>query len=550
MMDVQGAVITPQERDMRFINPLNFVEDDIKAVYERGEVFVGMPLGTDLIFQHLARTNTVAIIGSQFGDEGKGRVVDNKIEELQKRVGVKQVRVVRYQGGANAGHTIGLPGGGKIALHQLPSGLLYEEAVGIMDSGMIIHMEDLQTEISEAEAKEQVGDLRGKLILNPEAMLCTDLDRAQEVLNRDLSKGQSNGGTGRGIAPTAADSLTRRGFKVGDLFKPDWQAKFERAYDIHNAEFTSHNSSLNNTDVPDLKETNIQKEVVTRKLGSKQEFIDRLASVRQWYLDRDATMPDDKQLLKNTFTMYEQDFYNLESGYVFEGAQAVGLDPNFGRKPDTTSTNTTIGGIAIGTGFPLWDEEHVEEKIAIAKLTYLSSVGDATMITDSGIEKRAYSGEEIEAIEDPYTKFAAWSRMEGNEFGTTTGRARDICFMDLPLLRYNTMAGGTEMIAGTHLDLSREDLPIRVCTHYTDMAGNYFPYQPGMEHQKHLTPQYIDLPGWDGRKAREATNVNELPENAKKFLAFIQRSVGSPIVFVTTGPARENAMVTNNYREV
>lgn len=550
MMEVQGAIMSPQEKDMRFINPVDFIEKDYRAVYEKGEVFIGMPQGTDLIFQHLSRTNTVAVIGGQLGDEGKGRIVDNKIEELQQRVGVKKVNVVRYQGGANAGHTIGLPGGGKIALHQLPSGLLYEEAVGIMDNGMIIHMEDLQTEITEAEAKEEVGDLRGKLILSPEAMLCTDLDRAQEVLNRNLSGGKSKGGTGRGIAPTAADSLTRRGFKVGDLFKPDWEEKFAIAYDIHEAEFASHENSLTETLVPDLKETNLQKKVVNRPIGSKKEFLDRLASVRQWYIDRDATMPGDMQLLKNTFTIYEKDFYNLENGYVFEGAQAVGLDPNFGRKPDTTSTNTTIGGIAIGTGFPLWDKEHIEEKIAVAKLTYMSSVGEATMITDSGIEKRAYTNKEIDTIQDPNIKFAAWSRMEGNEFGTTTGRARDICFMDLPMLRYNTTAGGVEMIAGTHLDMAREDLPIRVCTHYVDLMGNYVPYQPGMEHQKNLTPNYIDLPGWDGKKAREATNVNELPDNAKKYLAFIQRAVGSPIVFVTTGPARENAMTINNYREV
>jgi adenylosuccinate synthase len=398
----------------------------------------------------------------------------------------------------------------------------------------------LQTEINDAESKDEVGDLRGKLILNPEAALCTDLDRAQEVLNRDLTEGKSSGGTGRGIGPTAGDRLTRRGLAVGELFAEDWEERFSKAYTLHEKEFNAHGRSLAETDVPDLKATNEQKTPVIRKLGTKQEYMARLAEVRRWFIERDASLPPEKRLLQNTFNIYREAFNDLSHGFLFEGAQAVGLDPNFGRIPDVTSTDTTIFGIAKGTQFPLWDREHIREKIGVVKLTYMSSVGAMHMPTDSGIARKAFTQDEILAMADPGQRFAAAARMRADEFGATTGRARDICFQDLPILRYNSQAGGVEMLAGTHLDIAHEGEKIKVCTHYTDMAGNYVPYQPGIEHQQNIIPQYIELDGWDGEATRKASSFEELPDNAKKFLAFLQRSIGRPIVFVTTGPEREN----------
>lgn len=540
-------ILNPIER---FVNPLKHIQADYDAVYNNGEVIVGWPEGSDMLFQAMARNHTVAIIGTQFGDEGKGRVVDNRIESMLK-FGAKTVNVVRYQGGANAGHTIYTPDGGKIALHQLPSGILYEEAVGIMDRGMIIHPEDLKTEIMDAESRETVGDLRGKLILSPEAMLCTDLDRAQEVLNRELSAGKSSGGTGRGIGPTAADRLSRRGSVVGELFSDDWESKFAQFYDLKAAEFNAHGKSLADFDVPDLETTNKEKKPISRKLGSKQEYLGRLADVRRWFLERDEIMPEDKKLLQNTFMIHQNGFSDLNQGFLFEGSQAVGLDPNYGRIPDVTSSNTTIYGIAEGTQFPGWNTQTIKEKFGVAKLTYMSSVGAVRMITDSGIERRAYSNEEISSLEDPGQRFAARTRMEANEFGATTGRARDILFLDMALLRYNAQAGGFDMLAGTHLDIAHEGEMIKVCTHYTDLSGNYVPYQPGIEHQKNLIPQYIELPGWDGEATRRATCFDELPDNAKKYLAFLQRSTGRPITFVTTGPERVNSMNIGGYpREV
>jgi adenylosuccinate synthase len=131
-------------------------------------------------------------------------------------------------------------------------------------------------------------------------------------------------------------------------------------------------------------------------------------------------------------------------------------------------------------------------------------------------------------------------REEAHEYGTTTGRPRDILFPDMPMLSYNIRMSGVEMLVGTHLDTAWDNVSIEVCTHYTDKRGRAVSYQPGLLHLADVIPHYITLPGWDGTLVRKAKSFNELPENAKKFLAFLQLRLATPIVAVTTGPSREN----------
>lgn len=534
------------EQDRRLYSPLEYIEQDYEAVYEHDEVFIGWPELIPRVFENLSRNNTALVLGLALGDEGKGRAVDNIVQKLFNQ-GMRKVTVARFQGGSNSGHTLVTEQGTKVALHQVPSGILYEQTVGLMDSGMIIHMEDLQTEIRDAESLEEVGDLRGKLILSPEAMLCTDLERAQEVLNRVLSGGQSGGGTGMGIGPTAANALARRGFRVQDLFNEGWRNEFEIMYDLYDKEFAAHGQELAEMDVPDLVETRKQKKAISRKLGTRKEFLDRFEDVRTWFIQRDDGLTEDKKLLQNTFHYHGNIYKDTEHGILFEGAQSIGLHPRYGRYPDVTSTPTDAAAVMLGTRFPGYAKEKIKDRLGVLKLTYNSSVGRVRMITDSGIDRKAYTDEEIQALEDPEQKYAAWIRKEAGEFGTTTGRPRDICFLDLPMLRYNAAAGGIEMLVGTHLDIARSDMNIKVCTHYTNKAGDYVPYQPAIEHQEGLIPQYIELPGWDGNQAKKARSLDEIPENAKRFLAFIQRNTGVPIVMVTNGPKREEMIEFPNY---
>ncbi|GAB4156672.1 MAG: adenylosuccinate synthase [Candidatus Dojkabacteria bacterium] len=456
--------------------------------------------------------------------------------------GLKKIVVVRFQGGSNAGHTVVSPDGTKIALHQVPSCVLYKEAVGIMESGMVIHMEDLKTEIEEAEEIEEVGDLNGRLYLSEMAMLCTDLERAQEVLNRNLSSGKSEGGTGRGIAPTVANAITRRGALVGDLFEDEWEAKFEKMYEDCEKEFAAHGYELAEIEVPDLKATRAAKKAISRTLGNKEEFIERLEEVRDWFIERDELLPGDETLVCNTFVMYENWYQDENVGFLFEGAQAIGLHPVFGRYPDITSTHTDTNGVLLGTKFPGFARECLEEIIGVMKLTYTSSVAKVHMLTDSGIERRIYTEDEISEM-DPAEGFAAWVRNEAHEFGTTTGRVRDIRFLDLALLRYNIAIGGIKSLAATHADIARPTDKIRVCMHYADHEGKYVPYQPGIQYQQGLVPVYIELPGWDGATTQEAESFDELPENCQKFIKFVERSLSIEIKYITTGPNREQMIV-------
>jgi adenylosuccinate synthase len=207
-------------------------------------------------------------------------------------------------------------------------------------------------------------------------------------------------------------------------------------------------------------------------------------------------------------------------------AQAVGLDPWLGTLPDVTSSNTTLWGIAAGTGF--LRPTDIADRIGIFKITYTSSVGARKMPTHATDE------------------WADWTRTAADEYGTTTRRPRDILYLDLDLLRFNARMGGIEVLAGTHLDITQEEQPIKVCTHY-EVDGKRVPYQPGLRYLQNVQPKYIELPGWDGKKAASAKSFDGLPDNAKKFLAFVQKMTGFPIVVATNGPKRESLLAFSGY---
>ena len=167
--------LSPLDRRRLTSLPQENAREDFEKIYFRNKIVIGSPIEVENL---TARDNTLIIVGGALGDEGKGRIVDNKIKSLLEISGVKIVNVVRYQGGNNAGHTVEKDGV-KIDLHLVPSGVMYQETVGIMDQGMVIHAEDLQTEIGYVE--EKVGDLRGKIFLSEDAILTTDIERAEEV---------------------------------------------------------------------------------------------------------------------------------------------------------------------------------------------------------------------------------------------------------------------------------------------------------------------------------------------------------------------------------
>lgn len=393
---------------------------------------------------------------------------------------------------------------------------MHPEAIGIMDTGMSINPDDLMAEVKYVE--NLVGDTRGKLLVSENAILNTDLDRAEEQLNR-LKQGKSAGGTGRGISPSYAHHYDRLGLHIYDLVNENWRETLGSQYDRYLRELELYGLDLPNISVPDLAEIKRTGSSQTRLVGTKEEFLDRLETARTWLIDR--------KMVQNTYIIHKDLYQNDSQAVVIEMAQAVGLDPWTGTRPDVTSSTTSLYGLPQGTSF--WEPKDIAERIGVFKLTYTSSVGARRMPTHAN------------------NSWAEETRNEAHEFGTTTGRPRDILYLDLDFLRYNIKVSAVEVLAGTHLDIAREDVPIRVATHYTK-NGQRVPYQPGLQYQEDVEVHYMELPGWDGKACSQARSFEELPYRAQQYLSFIQLVTGYPIVTVTNGPERQAMIELPGYQ--
>lgn len=509
-------------QDELFKRPHLGIQKDIALIYQKNQITLGWPKGIKKIFCHLSRKNSVAIVGVALGDEGKGRFVDNEIKIMLEKRGVKKVAVIRFQGGNNAGHTIEKKGL-RLALHLVPSGVLHPQAIGIMDQGMVIHPQDLRTEIEHIE--KNIRSLKGKLFLSQDAILCTDLERAEEILN-GIKREQVKGGTGRGISPSYAHHYDRLGLKIYDLLDSTWEETLRNHYERYKKEFTAFGIDLAKVQTPDYKPSRNGK-MQKRIVGSEKEFLKNLKKTRDWLIKRNFVI--------NTFLMHQAIYDDKKIGIIFEGSQAQGLDAWLGTRPDVTSSNTSMYGLREGTAY--WSPKLVEDRIGVFKITYTSSVGARKMPTHVDLPKDL---KDLPKNATEEQEWAAYVRETANEYGATTGRPRDINHLDLAFLSYNARMSGIEMLVGTHLDIAKDNQKISVCTHYTDKKGNYVPYQPGLRYQENILPSYVKLPGWDGEKCRIAKKMADLPQNALKFLAFIQKRTGFPITTVTTGPEREN----------
>lgn len=461
------------------------------------------------------RPNTQAVVGGAFGDEGKGRIIDNLIENLFKNKKIKTVYVIRYQGGNNAGHSVE-KNGIKLALHVVPSFVFYKSAKGIMDRGEIIHPEDLQTEVTYIE-KHMQSSLSGRLFLSRDAIVCTDLERAEEILNRAKS-GSAKGGTGRGISPAYAHFIDRTGFTIRQLMNSDWQKTFGKRYDEYAKLFGAFTKELEGKSlayiaVPDFSTTKRTGKSTSRTVGSKKLFLDRLTKARAWLLKR--------YMVVNVADIYRRIYKDSSVGILFEGSQAAGLDVYNGTRPDVTSSDTTLSGIKAGTG-GYFLEKNLSDSFAVIKATYSSSVGQRRMPTHT---------------EDAWAK---WVQHEAHEYGTTTGRPRDINFLDLEMLRYNLRISGVAKIALTHLDVAQKNHPIKVCTQYIDTKGKPLYYQPNLLDLEGVVPKYTNLPGWDGELCQKTQTFKDLPLEARRFIVFLEKALGLPIAIITTGPDRKH----------
>lgn len=445
------------------------------------------------------RKYSYAFCGGAFGDEGKGKIVDWYVHKLAKR---GPVIVYRDNGGANAGHTIEV-GETRIALHQLPSGILTKEATLVLGKGMVIHPQDLLTEISEVEAAVK-GKVTNRIKVDEMATLSLDTHRAFETVLKKWESG-GKGSTGRGISPAYADILLRHPVRVRDLV-PFNEEKLTQHYKLYEALVAGLGEKLAKVEVASLDSS--KKNVV----GSLKLFLDTL---------RDASKKL-KPTVTNVFDLLNVTWKDTKYSFVFEKAQGLGLDPRWGVYPDVTASDTTFDGIYYASE-SLIDPKDFEVRAAVLKATYMSSVGSRVLPT-------AMKGALAEKI-----------REDAHEYGATTKRPRDIAYFDIPALKYFSKVGNVSHLVLTHMDIVYLQEKIKVCMDYT-LRGKKAEYRPDQEYLNKIKPVYKEFEPWDAAALAGVTDPEKLPRTAKSFIKMLEREIGIPVLLVTTGPERQQAV--------
>lgn len=415
------------------------------------------------------------LVGSQWGDEGKGKIVDI----LSDRYDI----VARYQGGANAGHTIQIQDK-KFILHLIPSGILREDVVCVIGNGVVIDPIALLEEIE--LLKQHNINIEGRLFISHNAHLIMPYHKLLDTI-REQSE-QKIGTTGRGIGPCYIDKYARKGIRIVDLLnKKELESKIRINLDEKN---------------------NLLKKVYNH------DELDVEAIVNE-YLEFDKKIDPyiaDVPLLLN-------EAMETNKSILMEGAQGALLDVDFGTYPFVTSSNPTSGGAATGTGVP---PTKIDSVIGIVK-AYTTRVGNGPFPTE-------ITGEEGEL-------FRKW----GDEFGATTGRPRRCGWFDAELLRYSKLINGIDFAAITKLDVLSNLDEIKICVSYEYNGKRIKSFPSDVSRLSEVTPIYETFKGWK----QEITNVksyDELPSEAKTYLEFIEKNCGFKITIISVGPKRSQTI--------
>src|SRR5512143_616135 len=414
---------------------------------------------------------TVVVVGAQWGDEGKGKLVDVLAERADW--------VVRYQGGANAGHTVDL-GKHSFVLHQIPSGILHEGVRCVIGNGVVLDPDTLFTEIDGLVADGI--DVEGRLYVSDRAHLVLPYHK---LIDGESSHSQSLGTTGRGIGPAYEDKIARRGVRVLDLRNRDRLLDLvgqgvERA----NAQLTAFGSS---------------------KRADTNETVDRLSALAERLLP----LAEDVGLM-----IYRA--MKTGAAILLEGAQGSLLDVDHGTYPFVTSSSTTSGGAAIGAGLA---PTAIDAVLGVVK-AYTTRVGAGPLPTemDEAMEERV--------------------RSLGNEFGATTGRPRRCGWFDAIVVRYASRINGLTDVAVTKLDVLDTLDRIAICTGY-EYEGDLHTEFPGdVATLDRITPRYEWLEGWQ-RSTADARRLEELPAEARRYLDRMQELIETPVTYVSVGTRRD-----------
>jgi adenylosuccinate synthase len=442
----------------------------------------------------------VVIVGAQWGDEGKGKVVDLLAE--------RATTIVRFQGGNNAGHTI-VRGGEEFKFHLIPSGILHADKACVIGNGVVVDPRVLLGEIDGLKrANVSVNNLRisaNAHLIMPYHVL---LDTAGETKLGKLSIGT----TRRGIGPCYADKALRLGIRVQDLLDEKiLRTKIRAALEPKQQA---------------LRELSVQRRKQLKEAGEDAKASDGGAGVPDPRLDLHAMVEEHinfgHRLEPHIADTARLCWDALDSGetVIFEGAQATLLDLDHGTYPFVTSSNPIAGAATVGAGVGPKD---IDEVWGIAK-AYATRVGAGPFPT--------------ELFDDVGEQML----QRGHEFGTTTGRRRRCGWMDLVALRYAVRVNRMDALAITKLDVLSGIGPLRVAVRYRSKEGavlDTFPYHQSILHS--ATPEYEELPGFD-LDLTSCRSAGDLPQEARDYLDFIAEFVGVPVRLVGVGPDREQVI--------
>lgn len=427
--------------------------------------------------------STYVVVGLQWGDEGKGKITDVLAE--------KSDYVVRYQGGNNAGHTVYV-GEDKFVLHLLPSGVLQCKGKCIIGNGVVVNPEAFFNEIEQIEKRGLNTD---HVFISSRAHIIMPYHILLDTYREEFAGSSQIGTTKRGIGPCYEDKISRTGIRAIDLLNPEvLKTKIKENLNVKNVLFEKlfNKEPLKFDDIY-TKYLEFGKKLKNRIIDSEYEI--------------NHAIKEDKNVL-------------------FEGAQALMLDIDFGTYPYVTSSSPTTGGTTVGAGVP---PTSLKNLIGVSK-AYCTRVGNGAFPT----ELENQTGELIRKI--------------GNEYGASTGRPRRCGWLDLVALRYSCMINGITHLVITKLDVLSDFDKIKVGTAYKTSEGTITDIFPStIEELANYEVIYQDLDGWK-EDISKVTSYDELPILAKKYLEFIENFLGVQIYLVSVGPERSQNIIKTNLK--
>lgn len=428
--------------------------------------------------------SNVIIVGSQWGDEGKGKIVDLLSQQAST--------IVRFQGGNNAGHTV-MYESKTFILHLIPSGILHENTKCIIGNGMVVDLDELLKEIDELR---KLGiESEGRLFISDAANLIMPYHKLLDQAREERLSNRKIGTTGRGIGPAYEDKVGRTGVRFADI---------------------ESNSNF--------------KEKIDRFVQDKNQTLRYVLDYKGPLLDANQVFEDLLESYKriasyvcDSTQMLDQEIRNGQN-ILFEGAQGTYLDIDHGTYPFVTSSNTVAGGACTGGGVG----PTAIDAIAGVVKAYTTRVGEGPFPTE---------------LDDEVGELLS---IEGNEFGATTGRSRRCGWFDACLLKKAVRVNGLTHLALTKLDVMDKLETVKICVAYEDARGNRHSVMPSKQTiQEELVPVYEEMAGWKSSTSG-ATNYDQLPENARKYLHRIEELLEVPIFIISTGPKREHTIILND----